>query len=86
MREGQADVSRETPDSETGQTGGQYSGETGGTGGQWLRRTGEVRRSVAQVRQARQALRRSVAQVHHIAVGAPLWFGTSLCKKRAILS
>ena len=65
---------------------GQYSGETGAAVVRYSGSTGEVRRSVAQVRQARQALRRSVAQVHHIAVGAPLWFGTSLCKKRAILS
>ena len=35
---------------------------------------GFVGRSVAQV-----------AQVRHIAVGAPHTFGTSLCKKRAIL-
>ena len=64
---------------------GQCSGETGAAVVRYSGGTGEVRRSVAQARQARQALRRSVAQVRHIAVGAPLWFGTSLCKKRAIL-
>ena len=63
----------------------QCSGETGETGGQWLRRHRWVRRDRSQARQARQALRRSVAQVCHIAVGAPHTFGTSLCKKRAIL-
>ena len=44
---------------ETGETGGQYSGGTGGS----------VVRS--QVRQARQALRQSVAQVRQVEVGAP---------------
>ena len=45
MREGQTNVSRETPDSETGQTGGQYSGETGGAVVRYSGGTGEVRRS-----------------------------------------
>ena len=46
MREGQTNVSRETPDSETGQTGGQYSGETGeqwsGTQAAQVRSGGQV--------------------------------------------
>ena len=46
MREGQTNVSRETPDSETRQTGGQYSGETGaqwsGTQAAQVRSGGQV--------------------------------------------
>ena len=71
MREYVTGVSRETFGRETGQTGGsggqvrqarQMGQYSGGTGGSVVR---------SQVRQARQALRRSVAQVRHIEVGAP---------------
>ena len=63
MREGQANVSRETPDNETGRQVGQYSGETGeqwsGTQAAQVRSGGQVSGETGET--GSQAVRRSGA-------------------------